>query len=147
MDRGRRVTPWELALKDPHLMRLGDWLAAQMGDTEVARVELEMDLEWDGYGRETIRRRLEGNYESDMKNQCHWHSDTGDQCHWKCHWDDKPQIQKIVDPDYYSRPFVVLWTGKNQSHRSCPLFSDNKNEVNKKYIRGLVYNEAYCPDH
>ena len=133
MVKGRKVTPWEMALKDPHLMRLGDWLAAKMGDTEVNRLELELDLEWEGYGREAIRRRLEGVYQSDMENQCQWHSEMGDQCHWKCHWQEHPQITKIVDPEFNTRPFVVLWTNKDQSHHKCPLYRESKNEENMKH--------------
>ena len=133
MEKERKATPWELALKDPHLMRLGDWLAAQIGDTEVAKVEIDLDLEWDGYGREAIRRRLEGVYQSDMRNQCQWHLEMGSNCHWKCHWQEYPQIQKIVDPDNYARPFVVLWTSKDQSHHSCPLYHNARNDENIRY--------------
>ena len=47
-----RKSPWELALEDPHLMRLGDFLATQMGKVALARLELELELEWSGGGQE-----------------------------------------------------------------------------------------------
>ena len=133
MGKERKDTPWELAQRDPHLMRLGDYLATQMGPEAMAKLELELDLEWEGYGREAIRRRLEGVYQSDMENQCQWHSEMGDQCHWKCHWQEHPQITKIVDPEFNTRPFVVLWTNKDQSHHKCPLYHESKNEENMKH--------------
>ena len=112
-----RKSIWELALEDDHLMRLGDVLAAQIGKEAVVRLELELDQEWSGGGQEAIRRRLDEVFLSDQENQWSplW-------SHWRCHWQEKPEIVKIVDPNHNAIPFVLMWTSKGQSHASCPLY-------------------------
>ena len=64
---GKVVTPWALALRDPHCLRLEDFLAAQMGKEAVVR--LGLDLEHSGVGQEEIKRRLEGLYLKDQEEQ------------------------------------------------------------------------------
>ena len=120
-----RKSPWELALEDPHLMRLGDFLAIQMGKEALARLELELDLEWCGGGQEAIRRRLEGEYLTDQEDQ--WSPFWS---HWRSQWEDKPKIVKIVDENYLARPFIIMHTSKDQSHASCPLSCVTKKDVN-----------------
>ena len=119
-----RKSPWEQALEDPHLMRLGDFLATQMGKVALARLELELELEWSGGGQEVIRRRLEGVYLKDQENQWSplW-------SHWRSQWEEKPKIVKIVDESYVTRPFVIMHTSKDQSHASCPLSKVIKKDV------------------
>ena len=124
-----RKSPWELALEDPHLMRLGDFLAIQMGKEALARLELELDLEWCGGGQEAIRRRLEGEYLTDQEDQ--WSPFWS---HWRSQWEDKPKIVKIVDENYFARPFVVMHTSKDQSHASCPLSYVTKKDTEIKYV-------------
>ena len=130
MGKERKDTPWELAQRDPHLMRLGDYLATQMGPEAMAKLELELELDWDWGGRDAIMRRIEAQYLSNQEDQCIWHlSDHEDQCHWRCHWQEKPKITKIVDPQNYARPFVTMWTSKEQSHTSCEINMLRKKEV------------------
>ena len=64
---GKTVTPWALASRDPHCLRLEDFLAAQMGKEAVVR--LGLDLEYSGVGQEEIKRRLEGLYLKDQEEQ------------------------------------------------------------------------------
>ena len=133
MGKEMKDTPWELAQRDPHLMRLGDYLATQMGPEAMAKLELELELDWDWGGREAIMRRMEAEYLSDQQDQCIWHlSDHEDQCHWRCHWQEKPRITMIVDPQNYARPFVTMWTSKEQSHTSCEI-----NMLRKKAVISL----------
>ena len=131
-------SPWKLALEDPHLMRLGDFLATQMGKAALASLELELDLEWSGGGQEAIRRRLEGVYLKDQEDQWSplW-------SHWPSQWQEKPKIVKIVDENYFARPFVVMHTSKDQSHASCPLSYVTKKDAeikcsNKEDLRDRV---------
>ena len=130
MGKEMKDTPWELAQRDPHLMRLGDYLATQMGPEAMAKLELELELDWDWGGREAIMRRMEAQYLRDQQDQCTWHlGDYEDQCHWRCHWQEKPRITMIVDPQNYARPFVTMWTSKEQSHTSCEINMLRKEEV------------------
>ena len=122
-----RKSIWELALEDDHLMRLGDFLAIQMGKEALARLEIELDLEWCGGGQEAIRRRLEGEYLTDQEDQ--WSPFWS---HWRSQWEDKPKIVKIVDENYLARPFIIMHTSKDQSHASCPLSCVTKKDVNIK---------------
>ncbi len=93
MGQDKTITPWELALQDPHLMRLGDYLATQLGEDAVARLKLET---------EAIRWKLEAEFLQDP-------------------WQEGLIIKKVVDPNFIARPFVLLWTIKSQDHSTCPL--------------------------
>ncbi len=69
MDADIRKKPWELALQDPHLMRLGDYLAHMEGEEDQAKkgklgtvegqVEVVTDGQEQGQGSEEEDQRQE----------------------------------------------------------------------------------------
>ena len=65
MSKFRRPTVFELAERDPHLIRLAYWLASQLGRKELQ--EWDLQLEWDNVEREAIMRKMEEKYLCDEK--------------------------------------------------------------------------------
>lgn len=84
---------WEMALQDPHLIRLGDYLAHVEGEDEMSRQEQQGRDRWD----------VEDSFMEDP-----WISDL--------------KIIKVVNPSLYTKPFVLLWNNKSKDHSDCPLY-------------------------
>ena len=115
--QGKSLTPWEVIQRDPSWMRVGDFQVAHMGLKARSRMEQKIGVKWEGEGREKIRRRLEEEFLEGKKSN------------WFLPGMKKPQITKIVDPEFYARPFI--WTSKDQSPSSCPLNSEAEEEKTK----------------
>jgi hypothetical protein len=85
---------WEQALADPHLMRLGDWLARQLGEREMAKLEAE------------------GSSKEDLEKQ-HLRSD---------YRAERLKVVMVKEPSSSRfRPFVQVWVSKAESHAACPM--------------------------
>ena len=103
-DKMARKSPLELALEGPHLIKPGDFLAAQIKKMAFPRLELELDLVCSGDGQEAMRRRLEGVYLEDLGDQWSllW-------SHWQSQWQEKPNTVKLVDTNYNTRPCHLIY--------------------------------------
>ena len=73
---------WQKSLKDPSLMKLGDWLTRQVSEDKMAQLEKE------GVTRKVMEEKFlreEG---------------------------DTKTIIMVEDPNKHSHPFIKLWTSK-----------------------------------
>ena len=75
---------WNMALKDPHLMRLGEYLA---------QIEGEVGME----------EQLEEAFLNEP-------------------WMNWFKIIKVVNPELQAKPFICLWSNKDQPHTTCTFF-------------------------
>ena len=93
---------WEQALADPHLMRLGDWLARQLGEREMAKLEAE------GESKEDLEKQhLWGDYRA-----------------------ERLKVVMVKEPSSSRfRPFVQVWVSKAESHAACPMSRGVATEV------------------
>ena len=93
------ASPWQLAQDDPHYMRLGEYLAAKLTGEEMTRLQEVGEVSREGLEKEFLRDPWE-----------------------------KLDIRKVVDPQYITRPFVLVVSLKAKDHSTCPLY----NMVKKK---------------
>jgi hypothetical protein len=87
---------WDMAQQDPHLKRLGNWLANKEGKEEMTRRELEGVNKKMLEARFLMRSKEPGN--------------------------NRPTIVKVVNPEMMTKPFVLVWDNRAQDHKNCPLF-------------------------
>jgi hypothetical protein len=113
---------WEQALADPHLMRLGDWLARQLGEREMAKLEAE------GWSKEDLEKQhLRGDYRA-----------------------ERLKLVMVKSPSSRFRPFVQVWVSKAESHAACPMSRGAATEVQlekeeqTRATKNVKYNE---PDY
>ncbi len=85
--------PWELAMQDPHLMRLGDYLAHLEGEEEMMKLESQGISKWS----------LEEQFLAEP-------------------WKAGQRIIKVVDPQLVAKPFILLWNSQTQDHTGCALY-------------------------
>ena len=109
-------SPLELALEGPHLMKPGDFLAAQIRKMAFPRLELELELVCSGDGQEAMRRRLEGVCLEDLEDQWSllW-------SHWQSQWQEKQNTLKLVDINYNTRPCHLIYETKTFQHQEFTL--------------------------
>ena len=83
---------WDMALQDPHLVRLGDYLC-----------------------------NLEGREYVNMFQHDAGHKEAMERSFMSEPWKVGVTIVKVVDPSFHSRPFVLMWNNKSRDHASCPI--------------------------
>ena len=86
------ASPWELAQDDPHYMRLGEYLAAKLTSEEMTRLQATGEVSREGLEEEFLRDP----------------------------WEEL-DIRKVVDPQFFARPFVLVVSLRAKDHSTCPL--------------------------
>ena len=86
------ASPWQLAQEDPHYMRLGEYLAAKLTNEEMTKLQEAGKVSREGLEEEFLRGPWE-----------------------------KLDIRKVVDPQYFARPFVLVVSLNAKDHSTCPL--------------------------
>ena len=100
---------WRLAIKDPHLMRLGEYLQHLEGEQEVARLLEEDDIDMEELERAFLAEP----------------------------WKEGLSIVRVVDPTGFTKPFIEVANIKAKDHKNCLLRLENmttKNIRSEKYI-------------